>query len=120
MLKRQVYHAMFLEQNPDDPFETIAYNDSEHMDHYNGLSKAYADFYNSGLATTGNLSFKEFLELPCWFADWLVEDWGRFVAKRDNKMLEDQIQAEMDKAKENASGGDERPPKKTDPWANNY
>lgn len=119
MLKRQVYHAMFIDDVADDQWATIAYNDNEHMDKYNTISKAYTDYFNSGLATTGNLSFKEFMELPNWFADWLIDDWSRFISDRENKILEEQLNKDLQESKENVKKGREKP-KPNDPWSNNY
>ena len=74
IIKRQLYHMMFLEEDPSDMFETIAYNDSEYMDEYDGYTGLFVRFVNSGLPTKG-VSFNEFLKLPNWLADWLLE-WG--------------------------------------------
>ena len=100
---------MFLDENPTDPFETIAYNDSEHMDDYSGLSGVLVKFINSGLPTSSNMSFNEFLKLPNWLADWALE-WSlkQTVSKNDDtddalRKLEIEMQKEAEKSKKNPS-----------------
>lgn len=73
IIKRQLYHMMFLEEDLKNPFETIAYNDAEHLDEYNGLAGMLVKFVNSGLATSANVSYNEFLKFPNWLADWAVK-----------------------------------------------
>lgn len=73
IIKRQIYHMMFLEESPNDPLETIAYNDHEYLNEYEGLQGAYLRFINSGAPKSSNMTFNEFLKLPAWFCDWLVE-----------------------------------------------
>ena len=109
IVKRQLYHMMFLDENPTDPFETIAYNDSEHMDDYSGLSGMLVKFINSGLPTSSNMSFNEFLKLPNWLADWALE-WSlkQTVSKSDDtddalRKLEIEMQKEAEKSKKNPS-----------------
>lgn len=95
MLKRQLYHMTFLDQNPNDPFEVIAYNDSERLDQYGGLSKAFTEFQNSGLPEFANMSFEEFLRYPNWFVDWLVTHWSRLVRSTDSSILDKALEKEV-------------------------
>lgn len=96
MIKRQLFHMTFLDQTPDDPYEVIAYNDSERLDNYSGISKAWSDYHNSGLAeASSGLSFMDYLKLPNWFADWLITNWADLVRTSDaglqTKAIEDEL-----------------------------
>lgn len=109
IVKRQLYHMMFAEEDPNDPFETIAYNDSERMNEYNGLSGMLVKFINSGLPASSGMSFNEFLKLPNWLADWSIE-WAlkQAAAKSDDtddalRKLEVEMQREANKSKKNPS-----------------
>ncbi len=95
MLKRQLYHMTFLDQKPDDPFEVIAYNDSEHLDEYDAMTKTFADFQNSGLPEHSRMSFDEFLRYPNWFADWLLKHWSTLVRATDANVIDNALEKEL-------------------------
>lgn len=111
IIKRQLYHMMFLEEDPKNPFETIAYNDSEHLDEYNGFSGALVKFVNSGLATSANMSFKDFLKLPNWLADWALEWSLKQSASQSEdtedtlRKMEEEMRKEAEKNKRQANTG---------------
>ena len=117
MVKRQLYHMTFLDQNPNDPFEVIGYNDSERLNEYSGLTALFADFQNSGLAEFANMSFDEFITYPNWFCDWLVNKWSLLVRTKDSHLIDKELNKELE-ALEKASRNQ---PKKQDPFNNvNY
>lgn len=110
IIKRQLYHMMFLEENPNDVFETIAYNDSEYLDNYNGHTGMMVKFANSGLPNTLNISYPEFIKLPNWLADWAIE-WAlqQSTSQSDDtedalKKLEADMKREAIQQKKNPSG----------------
>lgn len=114
IIKRQLYHMMFLEEDAKNPFETIAYNDSEHLDEYNGYTGMLVKFNNSGLATSANMSFNEFLQLPNWLADWAL-NWSLKQSASQNEDTEDALQSMEAQMKKEA----ERT-KKNIPFSGNY
>lgn len=85
----------FLEQKPEDPYEVIAYNDSEHLEDYKGIAKVFADFCNSGLAESANMSFNEFIKLPNWMCDWLIKDWVKLLRRGDKNVLDEALEKEI-------------------------
>lgn len=115
IVKRQLYHMMFLEQESDNPFETIAYNDHEHLDEYSGLSGLLAKFANCGLAEKINISFEEFIHLPNWLADWAIE-W----ALKDGINRNADTQESLDKLQQEFEQSQRRDKKNKDPFSPAY
>lgn len=112
MIKRQMFHLMFLEQNENDPFETISYNDHEYLNEYTGFSELFVRFTSSGLAEFANMSFEEFIKYPNWFADWIL-DWSIKSGSLKNQSVDNvQKQLEREVAKEMQSNK-----KKHDPFS---
>lgn len=102
MIKRQLFHMTFVEQKEDAFLETIEYSDSEYLNEYSGFSKCFADFHNSGLAESVNMTFKEFIKYPNWFADWLLDNWSHFVRSKDKNIIDDTLENEMRKVEQQA------------------
>lgn len=72
MIKREIFHLMFVKPNQSDLFDTISYSKSEHFDKYEGITRELSNFAVSGIKDFG-LTFKEYLELPPWVCEWLIE-----------------------------------------------
>ena len=102
----------FLDDGKNMPYESIAYNDSEHMDEYGSYAEGWAAFCNSGLAEIGNMSFSEFLKLPNWLADWLVSHWCPMMNAKDTPKLDNELDKQIKEA-EKAINAEKNDPFKT-------
>lgn len=115
ILKRQLYHMMFLEEKESSAFDTISYNDSEYLDDYESFNGFFVRFINSGLPTLANMSFSELIRLPNHLADWCV-DWATKQSLRNtadnNKAMEELERGLVTAAKVNTS--------KKDPFSSPY
>lgn len=103
VIKRQLWHMMFLEEDPSNHYDTIAYNDHEYLNEYDGIKAEFIRFQNSGLGKDGVMSFTEYLKHPAWFCDWVVE-WStkqnlRAANHQANDLEEIAKQAELEAKK---------------------
>lgn len=71
-IRRQLYHMMFLESNENDIFETIAYNDAEYLNEWDGITSEYSRFAAAGVNVASGISFDKYLTMPNWFCTWLI------------------------------------------------
>lgn len=72
MIKREIFHLMFIKPNEGDPLDVISYNKYEHFDKYEGVPKEISNYVVSGMKDYG-ITLEEYLHFPPWLCDWMIE-----------------------------------------------